>query len=177
MIRKLINGLFVALAIVSIAVPAHASITQVTDSMDTPSAWHPDGTGSPFFSSGFETNVFPASAPHNAFVMLTTGSTATDWGTLGTNVHISTVFPGGPVSTCAASVKVTGNGFFEAIDTTTFTYLVPKVTFTGTNGTYKTITVGPWNPSRPDMFFRVGVAGGGTTHWVRFDDLVVQCTR
>ncbi len=175
--RKLVSGLCVAVVIVAGAVPAHAGVIQQTDSMDNSSLWNRDGVGLTFFSNGFESNGFPTSAPNNAFVMFSTGSTSSNWGTLGRNVRISTIFPGGARHTCSASIKVTGSGFFEAIDTATWTYLTPKVSFTGTNNTYKTVQLGAWNPSRPDMFFRVGVTGGGVTHWVRFDDLVVQCQK
>jgi hypothetical protein len=176
--RMLTRGVLIAFAILASAASAQAqSVVTQTDSMDDSSLWTRDGTGSRFFSSGFENNVQPASAPNNAWVKFTTGSTTSDWGTLGRNVRFSTIFPGARKHTCAASIKVTGSGSFEAIDTATWTYLTAPVSFTGTNGTYKTITLPAWNPTKPDMFFRVGIAGGGSTHWVRFDDLVVQCVR
>jgi len=173
--RQLVTGISIAFIIFAGAAPAQASLIQVTDSMDDSSLWSRDGTGSPLFLTGFETNVFPASAPHNAFVQYNSGSSGSDWGTLGRNIHLSTIFPGGSRHTCAASIKVTGSGFFEAIDTATWTYLTSKVNFTGNNNTYQTVTLAAWNPTRPDMFFRVGIVGGGSTHWVRLDDLVLQC--
>ncbi len=176
--RTLICGLFVALATFAGAAPVHAqSVIQIVDSIDDASLWTPDGTRSPFFSAGFETNVFPFTAPHNAWVMFGSGSSSSDWGTLGRNVRVSTIFPGSRLHTCNASIKVTGSGFFEAIDTATWTYLTPKVNFTGTNGTYKTVWLTQWDAIRPNMFFRVGVSGGGSQHWVRFDDLVLSCVR
>jgi hypothetical protein len=155
----------------AVAAPAHAQqFIMVQDGFEASSGFwkfQKSGVG----NGGIETDVgYAREGRRNGWLTVESG-----WSSVGRPATLRN----GTSIRCSAWIYVQTPGAtlnVEIIDPATWNYIALEThTVASTGSGYTLLDVGPWRADIKQVQFRVAVLAGGTSSWVRLDDMGVQC--
>lgn len=171
--RALVVAALAVVMVTGSAVPAHASIWQLTDGFES----NPASRWVPFASAdggGEFSNVaaWSHSGSWHAFRWVRTG-----YSSVHRNVHLTPAQFHSADCLAAIYIQAVNSAAvvnFEVINPVTWTYIALKQVALNPGG-YQQVVTPSWHASKVDVVVRVSVLGFGQVSDIRADDLIVQC--